>query len=201
MENGVTNIILVGVGGQGIILASEVLAEAALEAGYDVRKSEVHGMAQRGGSVSSHVRFGKEVKSPLIELGHADYMLAFEKVEGLRSCDYLRTGATIIMNDTEIIPPTVSIGMGEYPENVPGKLRELGFDLVLLDARRLAEQAGTAKAANVVLLASMASLLDIDKEIWENVIRRRVPKKFIDVNMEAFRLGFGASTVESVKEG
>jgi len=201
MENEVTNIILVGVGGQGIILASEVLAEAALEAGYDVRKSEVHGMAQRGGSVSSHVRFGKEVKSPLIELGRADYMLAFEKVEGLRSCDYLKAGATIIMNDTEIIPPTVSIGMGEYPEKVPEKLRELGFDLMILDARRLAEKAGTAKAANVVLLASMASFLDIEKEIWENVIRRRVPKKFIDVNMEAFRLGFEASTVENVKQG
>ena len=193
MKNGTTNIILVGVGGQGIILASEVVAEAALQAGYDVRKSEVHGMAQRGGSVSSHVRFGKEVKSPLIERGNADYMLAFEKVEGLRSCDFLSDGATIIMNDTEIIPPTVSIGLGSYPDNVPERLRELGFNLIMIGAQSLAEKAGTVKAANVVLLASIASFLDIEKEIWEEVIRRRVPKKFIDVNMEAFRLGYEAS--------
>jgi len=193
MDNGVKNIILVGVGGQGIILASEVLSEVALAAGYDVRKSEVHGMAQRGGSVSSHVRIGKEVKSPLIEKGKADIMLAFEKVEGLRSCDYLADGATIIMNDAEIIPPTVSLGMGEYPRNVPERLRDMGFKLIPVPARDLAKQAGTAKAANVVLLATMASLLDIDQDLWIQVVKRRVPKKFIDVNMEAFRLGYEAS--------
>jgi len=193
MKNGTINIILVGVGGQGIILASEVLAEVGLLAGYDVRKSEVHGMAQRGGSVSSHVRIGREVNSPLIELGTADYMLAFEKVEGLRSCDYLADEATIIMDDTEIIPPTVSMGMGNYPDQVPEKLRELGFRLVLVNARDLAKQAGTMKAANVVLLASLASFLGFEDDLWEEVIRSRVPKKFIDVNMEAFRLGFEAA--------
>ena len=193
MKDGITNIILVGVGGQGIILASEVLAEVALLGGSDVRKSEVHGMAQRGGSVSSHVRIGKEVKSPLIELGSADFMLAFEKVEGLRSCDYLAGDAKIIMNDTEIIPPTVSMGMGNYPDEVPERLRELGFSLVLINAQDLAEQAGTIKAANVVLLASLASHLDIERGLWEEVIKKRVPKKFIDINMEAFRLGFDAA--------
>ena len=193
MENRTTNIILVGVGGQGIILASEVLSEVALQAGYDVRKSEVHGMAQRGGSVSSHVRFGKDVKSPLIEHGNADCMLAFEKVEGLRSCDYLSDGATIIMNDVEIIPPTVSIGMGNYPDDVPERLRKLGFNLVLIDAMSLARQAGTARAANIVLLASLASSLSIDRNIWEKVIKHRVPEKFIDINLEAFHLGYTAS--------
>jgi indolepyruvate ferredoxin oxidoreductase beta subunit len=107
MGNETINVIMVGVGGQGIILASEVLTEVAMNAGYDVRKSDVHGMAQRGGSVSSHVRFGGDVKSPLIERGHADYMLAFEKVEGLRACDMLKDNATIIMNDVEIVPTTV----------------------------------------------------------------------------------------------
>jgi indolepyruvate ferredoxin oxidoreductase beta subunit len=185
------NVIMVGVGGQGIILASELLAEAALLAGHDVRKSDVHGMAQRGGSVSSHVRFGKKVLSPLIELGRADIMLAFEKVEGLRSCEYLKSGGTIIMNDVEIIPTTVSLGMGSYPHDVPERLRELGFEVVLVDAQEKAKRAGTVKAANVVLLAALASFLDIGKGIWSEVIGRRVPKKFLDVNLEAFRLGYG----------
>jgi len=193
MEYAMKNILLVGVGGQGIILASEVLSEVALESGYDVRKSEVHGMAQRGGSVSSHVRFGKEVKSPLIEKGQADIMLAFEMVEGLRSVDLLRDGATIIMNQTEIIPPTVSLGMGTYPEGIEEAIIKLGFDLQLIKARELADQAGTFKAANVVLLAALASCLDIERPLWEEVVKRRVPKKFIDVNMEAFKLGYEAS--------
>ena len=184
------NVIMVGVGGQGIILASELLSEAALLAGYDVRKSEVHGMAQRGGSVSSHVRFGKRVLSPLIELGRADIMLAFEKVEGLRACEYLKRGGAIIMNDVEVVPTTVSLGMGAYPADVPERLRGLGFEVVLVNAQEIATRAGTAKAANVALLAALASLLDIGKEIWTEVIGRRVPKKFLDVNLEAFRLGY-----------
>ncbi len=193
MKDGITNIILVGVGGQGIILASEVLAEVALNAGYDVRKSEVHGMAQRGGSVSSHVRFGSRVKSPLIEQGRADYMLAFEEAEALRACDMLSDGAAIIMDETEIVPPNVSLGMSSYPTDVPGKLRGLGFKLTLLNARDLAQQAGTAKAANIVLLAAMASHLDIERGLWEDVVRSRVPKKYLDINLEAFRLGYEAS--------
>jgi len=195
MGNGTINIIMVGVGGQGIILASEVMTEVAMKAGYDVRKSEVHGMAQRGGSVSSHVRFGDEVKSPLIERGSADYMLAFEKVEGLRACDFLKDKATIILNDVEIVPTTVSIGMGEYTKDSGEKLAGMGFNVHHIDAFRLAEKAGTFKAANVVLLAMLASLLDIEKELWLDVIKGRVPKKFLDVNMEAFRLGYeGAHT-------
>jgi indolepyruvate ferredoxin oxidoreductase beta subunit len=183
---------MVGVGGQGIILASELMSEAALLAGYDVRKSEVHGMAQRGGSVSSHVRFGRKVLSPLIELGHADIMLAFEKVEGLRACGHLKHGATIIMNDTEVIPTTVSLGMGTYPQDVPEHLRSLGFTVILVDAQNKAQQAGTAKAANVVLLAALASFLDIDRDIWLEVVRCRVPKKYLDINIEAFNLGYDA---------
>ena len=190
MTKDTTNIILVGVGGQGIILASEVLSEVALLAGFDVRKSEVHGMAQRGGSVSSHVRFGKDMKSPLIETGTADYMLAFEKVEGMRSSDFLSPGATIIMNDTEIIPPTVSMGMGVYPNDVSGHIGKLGYNLVLINARKLAEQAGTFRAANVVLLATLAFFLNFERSLWEDIIKGRVPKKYIDINLEAFRLGY-----------
>ena len=130
------NVIMVGVGGQGIILASELLSEAALLAGYDIRKSEVHGMAQRGGSVSSHVRFGKRVLSPLIEFGKADVMLAFEKVEGLRTCEFVKKGGTIIMNDVEVVPTTVSIGMGSYPQDVPDRLRALGFSLTIVEIGR-----------------------------------------------------------------
>lgn len=193
MDSNITNIIMVGVGGQGIILASEILSEAALLAGYDVKKSEVHGMAQRGGSVSSHVRFGASVSSPLIERGAAEYMLAFEKVEGLRSADYLAPGGTIIMNEREIVPTTVSTGMGEYPGGIEDALRGLGFKLIMVDANRLATEAGTFKAANVVLLAALASFLDIDQNIWRQVIERRVPKKFLEVNNEAFRRGFEAS--------
>ncbi len=189
--NDTQNIIMVGVGGQGIILASELMAEAALLAGYDVRKSEVHGMAQRGGSVSSHVRFGREVLSPLIEFGRADIMLAFEKVEGLRAASFLKPGATIIMNDVEVVPTTVSIGMGTYPQDVQERVRDMGFDLVMIDAQETATRAGTVKAANVVLLAALASFLDIERETWLEVIRRRVPKKFLDVNLEAFNLGYG----------
>ena len=195
MGNETINVIMVGVGGQGIILASEVLAEVAMNAGYDVRKSDVHGMAQRGGSVSSHVRFGGDVKSPLIERGHADYMLAFEKVEGLRACDMLKDNATIIMNDVEIVPTTVSIGLGEYPADVTDRIAALGFRLILVDAFKLAGRAGTFKAANVVLLGTLASNLAIDRELWLDVIKGRVPKKFLDVNIEAFRLGYEEATV------
>ncbi|MCE5249504.1 indolepyruvate oxidoreductase subunit beta [bacterium] len=193
MSKETINVIMVGVGGQGIILASEVLSEAALRAGYDIRKSEVHGMAQRGGSVSSHVRFGKTVRSPLIENGQADIMLAFEKVEGLRASDMLRNNATIILNDAEIVPTTVSLGMGEYPDNVTDSLRGMGFRIVPVNADHLAEQAGTVKAANVVLLASLASFLDIDKEVWIDVIKSRVPQKYLDINLKAFALGYEAS--------
>lgn len=198
MVKEVTNIIVVGVGGQGIILASEVISEAALRAGYDVRKSEVHGMAQRGGSVTSHIRFGKSVLSPLIELGQADFMLAFEKVEGLRYCDYLRDEATVIMDDVEIIPTTVSLGFGKYPDDIPQYLRDLGFRLVMVNAQQHAIEAGTAKAANVVLLAVLASFLDIDKTIWEEVILLRVPKKFLDINLKAFQLGYSAVSTHEV---
>jgi len=187
------NIIMVGVGGQGIILASEIMSEVTLEAGYDVRKSEVHGMAQRGGSVSSHIRFGVEVKSPLIERGTADYMLAFEKVEGLRSCDLMKDNAVIIMNDIEIVPITVSLGFGGYPDDVTDRLKSMGFDLHLISAFQLAEKAGTFKAVNVVLLGTLASMFSIDRELWLKIIRKRVPKKFLDVNIEAFSLGYEAT--------
>ncbi len=189
--NDTQNIIMVGVGGQGIILASELMSEAALLAGRDVRKSEVHGMAQRGGSVSSHIRFGEKALSPLIELGRADIMLAFEKVEGLRACEFLKPGTRIIMNNAEMVPTTVSLGMGSYPGDVVERLRGMGFDLMLVEAREIAARAGTAKAANVVLLAALASFLDIDHEVWLEVIRHRVPKKFLDVNIRAFNLGYG----------
>lgn len=193
MNNKVTNVIIVGVGGQGIILASEILAEAVMLAGHDIRKSDVHGMAQRGGSVSSHVRFGENVKSPLIETGTGDYMLAFEKVEGLRMSDMLKDGASIIMNELEIVPTTVSTGSVDYPNDVVPRLREFGFNVIIVEAQELAKKAGTPKTANVVLLAALASLLDIEKNIWVEVIKHRVPQKFLDINLKAFELGYESS--------
>lgn len=193
MAQDTMNIIIVGVGGQGIILASEVLTEAALKAGFDVRKTEVHGMAQRGGSVTSHIRFGDTVKSPLIEQGQADIMLAFEKAEGLRYCGMVKPDATIIMNNIQIIPTTVSIGLGSYPGGIPEHIEKLGYNLVMVNALKTAFKAGTPKAANVVMLAHMASYLDIDREIWVDVIKSRVPEKFLDVNLAAFDMGYNAT--------
>jgi indolepyruvate ferredoxin oxidoreductase, beta subunit len=193
MDKSITNVIMVGVGGQGTILASEILAEAALKSGQDVRKSEIHGMAQRGGSVSSHIRFGHNVKSPLIEMGQADIMLTFEKVESLRYADMMRDGAKIIMNDLEIVPTTVSLGVSKYPDGIEKIIRGMGFELIEINALELAQKAGNPKTANVVLLAKLASLLEeINKEIWVDVIKRRVPSKFLDVNLKAFELGYGA---------
>jgi indolepyruvate ferredoxin oxidoreductase, beta subunit len=193
MNNKVTNVIIVGVGGQGIILASEILAEAVMLAGHDIRKSDVHGMAQRGGSVSSHVRFGENVKSPLIETGTGDYMLAFEKVEGLRMSDMLKEGASIILNNLEIVPTTVSTGSVSYPNDVVSRLKEFGFNVIVVEAQELAIKAGTPKTANVVLLAALASHLDIEKNIWVDVIKHRVPQKFLDINLKAFELGYESS--------
>ena len=192
MSAEITNIIMVGVGGQGIILASEILSEAALASGHDVRKSEVHGMAQRGGSVSSHIRFGSAVSSPLIERGRADYLLAFEKLESLRACDHLREGGTIVLNDCEITPSSVSQGKAAYPPDIDRILRGMGFRVEMIDAEGIAASIGVPKAANVVLLAALAARLGMGEEILLEVLSRHVPPKYLEANRRAFRLGYGS---------
>jgi indolepyruvate ferredoxin oxidoreductase beta subunit len=189
MENKVTNILLVGVGGQGIILASEIMADVFLEAGYDVKKSEIHGMAQRGGSVSTHVRFGPKVFSPLIKEGEADIFMAFEELEALRYLSYLGPDPAILLNEQRLNPPGVSLGNEEYPADVKEVLSRRAKTFRSIPARDLAVRAGDVRAANVVLLGALHSILSIPEKTWTDHILKRFPPKAGPANLEAFRLG------------
>jgi indolepyruvate ferredoxin oxidoreductase beta subunit len=184
----VTNVIICGTGGQGILLASEVLCAAARSAGNDVKKSEVHGMAQRGGSVSSHVRFGEKIYSPLVEKGSADLILAMEKMEGLRWSSYLAPGGKLVACDLRINPMTVNTGMAEYPDVDAIMIREK-LPVSLIPAVEIAEELGNMKVVNVVLIGAVSPHLPIDLEHWHQAITERVPQKFREVNLEAFRRG------------
>jgi indolepyruvate ferredoxin oxidoreductase beta subunit len=187
--------VLVGVGGQGTLLASNILAEVGLAAGFDVKKSEVHGMAQRGGSVASHVRWHPEkVFSPLVGLGEADILLSFEKVEALRFADFLRRGGTAVVNDMAIVPVTVSSGTAVYPgdEHLAMAFASLDAELVMVPGERLGQEAGNVKAANVVLLGAVSKLLPLPEETWWECLAQRVPKKFLELNRVAFTSGRAA---------
>ena len=187
--------VLVGVGGQGTLLASNILAEVGLAAGFDVKKSEVHGMAQRGGSVASHVRWDKEkVFSPLVGLGEADVLLSFEKVEALRFAQLLRRGGTAVVNDMAIVPVTVSSGTSVYPgdEHLARVFGALDARLVMVPGETLAQEAGNVKAANVVLLGAVSRLLPLPEDAWWVCIAQRVPKKFLELNRVAFAAGRAA---------
>ncbi len=188
--NEVKSVLIVGVGGQGTLLASRLLGNAMLRAGYDVKVSEVHGMSQRGGSVVTYVRYGKEVASPIIEEGGADYILAFEQLEAARFLPWLKPDGTIIVNTQCIDPMPVITGAAQYPENLIAKMEEKGVDVVAADALSLAEQAGSVKAVNVVLIGVMAKRMSLSKEDWMETIRATVPQKFIDMNLKAFELGY-----------
>lgn len=191
-KNKVTNILLVGVGGQGIILASEIMADVFMEAGFDVKKSEVHGMAQRGGSVSTHVRFGSKVFSPLIKEGEVDIFIAFEELEALRYLHYLGPQPIILLNDQRLSPPSVSLGNEVYPEKISEVISNRAKQFKRIPGRELALQAGDGRAVNVVLLGTLSSILSIPEEVWtENLLRRFSPKAG-KMNLEAFRLGRGA---------
>ncbi len=188
------NIIISGVGGQGIILASELLALVAMEEGYDVKKSEVHGMSQRGGSVVSHVRIGDKVYSPLIEEGTADAILAFEKAEALRWIHYLHPeSGVVIVNDLEIVPTMVAIGLDTYPEDVEGTISSIASKYHIVDGLKYAREAGNERTVNVVLLGVLSTYLPFSEETWLSVIERRVPRA-IEENKKAFLLGRGISS-------
>ncbi|MDD4334393.1 MAG: indolepyruvate oxidoreductase subunit beta [Desulfotomaculaceae bacterium] len=184
------DILMVGVGGQGTILASKILAQAALETGYDIKVSEIHGMAQRGGSVVTQVRLGKKVFSPLIPAGGADVVLAFEKLEGLRLMPFLKPDGTIIINEQEILPVPVLVGAAEYPSGIIEYIRSAARHVVTVDALAIAEKCGNAKAANVVLLGVMAGRLLFAREVWEKALADRVPAKLLEVNKAAFMAGY-----------
>ncbi len=189
MSTTVTNILLAGVGGQGILLASEVLAEAFMLAGFDVKKSEIHGMSQRGGSVVSHVRFGKKVFSPVVPEGTGDILFGFELLETYRSLPLLKPGATVIANDFRILPPSVLLGNTAYPENLAQKIQARFSDFLLVDGQGLARQAGDLRAANTALLGAVSRKLDISEAVWLQAIEKCAPKKALEINHLAFRMG------------
>ncbi|HET6475903.1 MAG TPA: indolepyruvate oxidoreductase subunit beta [Thermoleophilia bacterium] len=183
------NILISGVGGQGVVLASYVLSQTALAEGFDVKQSEVHGMAQRGGCVTGHLRLGERVYSSLITPGTADVLLAFESVEAARYLHWLRPGGVVVYNTVHLNSSTVSAGLDTYPEDIDARIAEDWPNVRALDASALAAQAGTVKAVNVVMLGAVSSALPFGADAMEAVIRRSVPPKTIDVNLEAFRLG------------
>jgi indolepyruvate ferredoxin oxidoreductase beta subunit len=183
-----TNVFICGTGGQGILLASEVVSAAAQNAGLDVKKSEVHGMAQRGGSVTSHVRFGPKVYSPLIESGTADLVLSMEQLEALRWLQYLRPGGRMLMSDIRINPLTVNIGETEYPDVEAGlQAQEVPYEVV--PAYEIARELGNVRVVNTVMLGAASVILPIDREHWKDAVAQRVPRKALEVNMKAFERG------------
>jgi indolepyruvate ferredoxin oxidoreductase beta subunit len=184
------DVLMVGVGGQGTILATRVLAQAAQEAGYDIKVSEIHGMAQRGGSVVTQVRLGEKVFSPLIPAGGADVVLAFEKLEGLRLLPALKPGGTIIINEQEIPPVPVLVGVAEYPANIVEYIRSAASNVVAVNALEIAEKCGNPKAANMVLLGAMARRLPFGLELWEKALAERIPARLLEVNQAAFAAGY-----------
>ncbi len=181
---------IVGVGGQGTLLASRILGSALLDCGYDVKVSEVHGMSQRGGSVVTYVRYGENVASPIIEKGEADIILAFEQLEAARWLEYLKPDGKIIVNTQKIDPMPVVIGATEYPDGVIPAIRAAGADVEELDALPLAVEAGTSKAVNVVLIGAMAKNMSLDKEVWIKALKESVPPKFLELNLKAFEMGY-----------
>jgi indolepyruvate ferredoxin oxidoreductase, beta subunit len=189
MSNSVTNILLVGVGGQGILLASEILSEAFMLAGHDVKKSEIHGMSQRGGSVVSHVRFGKEVFSPVVPEGEGDILFGFELMETYRYLPLMRPGAAVVVNDYRIPPPSILLGQAEYPKNLAEKIKGKFPDFLLVDGQGLALKAGDVRAANTVLLGAVSKRLQIADSIWQQALEKMVPKKVLEINLKAFQLG------------
>lgn len=190
MANDIKNILLVGVGGQGIILAADILSQVLVSVEYDVKMAEIHGMSQRGGGVNTMIRFGSKVFSPIIDKGKADYILAFELLEALRWSDHLKPGGVMIANTDKIEPLPVLLGKAEYPKNIEATIRTKGINLIAVDASGYAEQAGSKKAANMVLLGCLAALMPISKDTWYSYIERRVPAKTIDINRKAFDLGY-----------
>ena len=184
------NIMIVGVGGQGTLLASKMLGYVLLQQGYDVKVSEVHGMSQRGGSVVTYVRYGKKVYSPVIDKGEADVIISFEKLEAARWLQYLKKDGTLIINTQKIDPMSVIIGNSIYPDGVLDAINKAGAKTTNLDALSLAVSAGSAKAVNVVLIGVMASHMDLNRDVWINAIKNTVPEKFLEMNLKAFDLGY-----------
>ena len=185
-----TNIMIVGVGGQGTLLASKLLGRLFVNEGLDVKVSEVHGMSQRGGSVVTYVRFGDKVYSPIVDKGEADYIISFEKIEAARYADHLAKGGKIITNTQEIDPMTVITGAAEYPSGILEELSKKGMEIDAMDALSLAKAAGSVKAVNIVLMGRLAKYFDIPTQNWIAALEEVVAPKFVEMNKKAFHLGY-----------
>lgn len=183
------NVMIVGVGGQGSLLASKLLGKLLLTKGYDIKVSEVHGMSQRGGSVVTYVRFGDKVYSPVIDKGQADFIVSFELLEAARWTEYLKKDGKIITNIQQVNPMPVIIGAAEYPQNLVEKMQADGIDVEAFDALSLALEAGSSKAVNLVLMGKLSKYFDITEEEWLKAIEESVPEKFLEMNKKAFSLG------------
>lgn len=192
MSKNVNSVIIVGVGGQGTLLASRILGSLMMGEGLDVKVSEVHGMSQRGGSVVTYVRYGDKVYSPVIEEGEADVVLAFEQLEAARYLPFLKKGGSVITNTQQIDPMPVITGMAEYPGDIVKKISEKGINIIPVDAHSLAIEAGSVKAVNVVLMGAMAAKLSLSKEAWLKAVEENVPPKFLELNKKAFMLGYSS---------
>ena len=188
MKRDAFDIVICGVGGQGIILASNVLCHTAFLEGYDIKKSEVHGMAQRGGSVITHVRIGDKIYSPLIEQGNSDVVLAFEKLEAMRYIHYLKKNGTAIVNDRKILPMSVLTGAASYPENIKTNLERHG-EIYYVDAEKVALELGNIRTVNIILLGVLSCFLGFKKKSWKTAISKYVKKRFVDLNLAAFGNG------------
>jgi len=189
MDQSTTNILVSGVGGQGVILASDIMSEVFMEAGYDVKKSEVHGMAMRGGIVTSHFRFGKKVYSPLIKEGEVDILFAFEQLEGLRWINYLRPTGRIVMNDHKVNPPAVNLGEMEYPKGIPEIVQSKIKNFYLVKGTEIALELGDVRAANVVLLGAISKFFEVNGDLWLKTILNNLPSKVHELNRKAFSAG------------
>jgi indolepyruvate ferredoxin oxidoreductase beta subunit len=184
------SIIICGVGGQGVLTASNLLSDVLLDAGYDVKKSEVHGMSQRGGDVISTINYGEEVYSPLPSLFETDFILAFEKLEALRNINYLSENGTIMVNDFVWEPLPVASGIETYPDDIPEQLEKISKNVIFIPATDMAKALGNILATNTILLGILASRMGLEKSLWENALKNKIKPKFLDLNLEAFNKGY-----------
>ncbi len=187
----VKNIMIVGVGGQGALLASKTLGQVLLDAGFDVKVSEVHGMSQRGGSVVTYVRYGDKVYSPIVDKGEADFIVSFELLEAARYTEYLRKDGQVVVNNQKIDPMPVITGAAQYPEDLVEKMTAAGIKVDAIDCLELAQQAGTAKAVNIVLMGRLSKYMDFPESAWLSAIEKLVKPQFLEMNKKAFLLGRG----------
>lgn len=184
------NIMIVGVGGQGTLLASRIIGNVAINSSYDVKLSEIHGMAQRGGSVVSSIKMAEKVYSPIIEKGEADIILAFEELEALRWLDYLAPAGRMIINKQQILPASVLTGQADYPEGILEKIRVSTDNIISIDALSVARECGTTRAVNTVLIGILARLLDFPKEKWLASLENLIPERYLEANLKAFETGY-----------